>query len=309
MIRNGPLEKREGTGRRRLWPFGRKAMNRRVRPAAAPPIMVLPDEKTKKTPSRWPSLRLMGKIAGALWAAAALSTGAFFGWRFLTRSEKFAIREVRVDNVAHVSAESVRARAGLELGSNLFAADLDGAAREVQADPWIAQVKLRRELPSVVVIDVVEREPACVLAFGALYLADAHGEAWKRATPDEAAGLPVVTGIPRDGYVDDREASQAMVREALAALAVWREKPGRPSVGEVHVDAADGVTFYTANDVVGVRVGPGDGADPAASWRERLARYDAVAASLAESGEKPRLILVDGRAQPDRVTVRLAAKL
>jgi hypothetical protein len=130
---------------------------------------------------------------------------------------------------------------------------------------------------------------------------------FKRATPDEAAGLPVVTGIARDGYVDDRDASQAMVREALAALQAWRERP-RPTVGEVHVDAADGPTLYTVKDLVGVRIGAADGADRAAVWRDRLGRYDEVAAALRDSGEVPRLILVDGRARPDRVTVRLAAR-
>ena len=40
---------------------------------------------------------------------------------------------------------------------------------------------------------------------------------------------------------------------------------------------------------------------------ERLRRYDAVAQALREGGEEPRLIYVDNRARPDRVTVKLAS--
>ena len=195
-------------------------------------------------------------------AIAALAAGAIAGaWaahRWLTSSPKFAVREIHVSPTAHVTAEALRARAGIELGTNLFSLDLDAIARDVQADPWIAHVEARRELPGAVAIDVVERQPACVLALGPLYLADAQGEAFKRATPDEAASLPVVTGIPRDGYIDDREPAQAMVRDALGALAIYRERADRPPIGELHVDFADGITLYT-RDGVGIRIGRLDG--------------------------------------------------
>ena len=55
---------------------------------------------------------------------------------------------------------------------------------------------VRRELPSALVHRLhVEREPTCVVALDALYLADDDGVLFKRATPEEAASLPVVTGV------------------------------------------------------------------------------------------------------------------
>jgi len=92
----------------------------------------------------------------------------------------------------------------------------------------------------------------------------------------------------------------------VAALAAWRGGGGagaheRAAVGEVHVDRIAGVTLYTERGV-GVRIGVIDD-----TLAERLHRYDAVAAALAESGEEPRLVYVDNRARPDRVTVKLAS--
>ncbi len=316
MVRNGPLESRLRGGARR-WPFGPRRANRRTRPAIRPAEVaaladasgrvsaIAPDAPTVRTHRVRDLLAAIAKGTAAAGLAAAAMAGAVQGHRWLTHSPKFAVREVRVSPTVHVRADDVRARAAVEPGANLFTIDLDAVAREVQGDPWLERVSVRRELPATVMIEVRERVPACAVAFGALYLADAQGQAWKRATPDEAAGLPVVTGIPRDAYIDDREAAQALVREALEALAVWREHADRPAIGEVHVDAADGITLYTAAGGVGVRIGRPDGA---ATWRERLARYDRVAASLQSSGEKAQLVLVDQRTRPERVTVKLATR-
>ena len=73
----------------------------------------------------------------------------------------------------------------------------------------------RRELPSTIAVDVVEREAACVVALNALYLADTRGLVFKRANPDEAAALPVITGVDRDAYLSEPEHAREHVREAL----------------------------------------------------------------------------------------------
>ncbi len=255
--------------------------------------------------SRFLRLGLFLRIAALLGIASAATAGILFLRRWLTHSPKFAVVEIRTAATAHLSRETLLSRIGIELGSNLFSLDLERVARELQTDPWVARAQVRRELPRTLVIEITERQAACVVAFGTLYLADANGEVFKRATPEEAVGLPVITGVPRDAYVDDLDSAQAMIREGLGAWAVWRERP-RPVVGEIHVDAAAGVTLYTAKEFVGVRLGRAETGRAAETWRERLARYDAVASALRESHERPRLVLVDGKAK-DRVTVRLAS--
>ncbi|HEY1586710.1 MAG TPA: cell division protein FtsQ/DivIB, partial [Polyangia bacterium] len=164
-----------------------------------------------------------------------------------------------------------------------------------------ARAHVRRELPSTLVIDVVEREAACAVAFGALYLADSDGNVFKRAAPDEAAALPVITGIGRDDFLAQPDAARDELRQALHAVAAWRESGARPPIGEAHVDRIAGVTLYTDRGV-GVRLGVVDDSLPA-----RLGRYDAVRAALDEASETPRLFYVDNRARPDRVTVKLAS--
>ena len=61
-------------------------------------------------------------------------------------------------------------------------------------------------------LDIVERMAACSVALGALYLSDADGDVFKRATPDEAAALPVVTGLAREDWVGQPDHARACAR-------------------------------------------------------------------------------------------------
>jgi cell division protein FtsQ len=241
---------------------------------------------------------LRGLVLGG--AVLACGVGGWGLYRFLTRSPHFAVRQLRFSATKHVSAESLAARAGEVVGLNLFRLDLDEIARDVMQEPWVQSAQARRELPSTIMVDVVEREAAAGVALSAVYLADARGNVFKRANPDEAAGLPVVTGIERDQYLADPDGAQQQIREALAALQAWG---ARPAVGEVHLDKLLGATLYTVAGNLGVRLGRSDG-----DLEARLRRFDAVLSALTSTGERPRLVFVrlDNRARPDRVTVKLA---
>jgi cell division protein FtsQ len=279
------------------WPFGRRG-NRRVRTAQPPATPPPPREPF------WPSLLALlargRRVLLVLGVGLALAGGAWLGRWYVTHARHFAVRDVRVSPLKHLSPQLLLEKAAVPMGINLFSVDRDEVARIIALEPWVARVHVRRELPSTVVLDISEREPACAVALGALYLAEADGTVFKRATPDEAAVMPVVTGVLREDYLSQPLEARADIRQALAVLAAWHDDPSRPPVGEVHVDRIAGVTLYTAAGV-GIRLGPVDG-----TLRARLRRYDAVAGALL-AGEEPRLIYVDNRARPDRVTVKLAS--
>lgn len=271
--------------RRLTWPFSRRG-NRRVRLTRSRLAGV-----GARLKSSLRALILVGVVAACAGAGWGLH-------RFLTRSPHFCVRTLRFSPTRHVSAESLAARAGEVVGLNLFRVDLDQLARDVMQEPWVESARARRELPSTLMVEIVEREAAVGVALGPVYLADARGNVFKRANPDEAAGLTVITGIERDSYLGDSDGAQEQIREALTLLAAWRKNSQRPVAGELHLDKVLGVTLYAGE--LGVRLGRAD------DLEARLRRFDAVSAALAISGEKARLIFLDNRARPDRVTVRLA---
>src|SRR6185295_12786912 len=94
--------------------------------------------------------------------SAAVSLGAWEGWRWATSSEAFAIREIRFEGLSHATEQDLLHRSGLKPGDNLFRADLAKAGRAMQANPWVASARLARRLPGQVVATVVEHRPAAL---------------------------------------------------------------------------------------------------------------------------------------------------
>lgn len=250
-------------------------------------------------PGVWRLLRL----CGALLVSAALVGSLYGGVYFLRHSRSFAIREVRISPTTHVSTATLRELADVEPGENLFRVNLLRVQTALRAEPWLKSVRVRRELPATVTIDVVEYQARALVAFSGLYLVDEEGVVFKRATPAEVAGLPVITGIGREIYVGERADAQGLIREALAAVAVYGASGGdthRPPIGEAHVDRFAGTVLYTAHGM-SIHLGSGEPAE----LKSRLRRFDAVLAALRQTGEHPAIVYLDNRAHPDHITVGL----
>jgi cell division septal protein FtsQ len=152
---------------------------------------------------------------------------------------------------------------------------------------------------------VVERRAVASALLGTLYLIDASGRPFKRATLDEADGLPVITGIARDQYTLARIATEAAFREALGLLSTYSSPDGlaarreRPPLSEIHVDPRAGYSLVLLDGGGEVRLGRGD-------WAGKLARFDEILGAVGPRGPAAlRAVYLDGPTQ-DRVAVRLA---
>jgi cell division protein FtsQ len=196
-----------------------------------------------------------------------------------------------------VPAEEIEELSGVAIGDQLLTVDPDQVAGRLATHPWIAAARVRRELPSVLAIEVTERQAAASALMGALYLLDAGGRPFKRATFEEADGLPVITGVTREQYAALRPASEAVFREALALLEAYGGE--RPKLSEVHVDPRAGFSLVLLDGAGEIRLGRG-------AAEEKLARLDQILSALGPRGLAAlATVYLDG-AVADRVTIRLA---
>jgi cell division septal protein FtsQ len=226
--------------------------------------------------------------------------------RHVVASPRFALREIRGAATTHVSRDEIVALAGAELGDHLLAIDTDAVAARVATHPWVASVRVRRQLPSALAIDVVERHAVASALLGTLYLIDESGRPFKRATLDEADGLPVITGVARDQYTLARAASEAAFREALGLLALYRaaDELGavpapRPALSEIHVDPRAGYSLVLYDGGGEIFLGRED-------WPAKLARLDEILAAVGPRGPAAlRAVHLEGPSR-DRIAVRLA---
>ncbi len=247
----------------------------------------------------------------ALAAVAALAGAAWGGQqavRHVIASPRFALREIRVNPTARVTRDQVLALAAVASGDRLLSIDTDAVAARVASHPWVASARVRRELPSVLAIDVTERSAAAVAVLGGLYLIDESGHPFKRATLDEADGLVLLTGISRQQCAALRDASAAAYREALAILDEYRSPDSssttraRPPLSEIHIDPHYGFSLLLYDGGAEIRLGRGD-------YTDKLERLDRILAGLPALGARSpaslQTVHLDGPNR-DRVPVRLA---
>jgi cell division protein FtsQ len=253
------------------------------------------------------ALRLLGAklvIVGKVLAVLGSIAGAVVAGRqvvgHVIASPRFAVRELRIAPTTHVTGDEIRSLLGVRLGDPLLAVDPDAVAATLTRHPWIASARVRRDLPATLAVEVVERRANASALIGALYLLDEGGRPFKRATPEEADGLPVVTGVTREQYAAMRATSEAVFRDGLALLKAYATAPpARPKLSEIHVDPRSGFSLVLLDGGGEIRLGRGD-------FPDKLARLDRIVAALGGRGPAAlRTIYLDGPLA-DRVTVRLA---
>ncbi len=220
----------------------------------------------------------------------ALSLVAFGGWSMVQRSSYFNIRTIEVGETPHLDRARIAALVGLEGPVNLFRFDARGAEEALAAHPWVATARVEKRMPDRVEIHLSERVPAAVVAIGALYIVDADGQPFIRATPAEAAGLPLVTGLSREGFEGQPAEARARVREALALGRQYERSPmaaARP-LSNVHV--GDGGRLELMLGRTRVVVGQGD-------LRGKLERLERIYETLTQRGVDATYILLDDKGQ------------
>lgn len=236
---------------------------------------------------------VLATVGGTAWA----------GYRFVTTSQRFAITDIKVEGNSRLSTEQIIASLPVHTGENVFATDLDGVVKELRTNPWVASVEAHRELPHTLAIEVHEHVPAAVVTLGGLYLVDASGHPFKKAelAADDGAGLPIITGLDRAAYSANPDGTAAQVRDALDALATWRDgNAERPSIGELHLDTHGGLTLVTYEHAIAIDLGDLDKQLP-----QRMQTFDATWAELtASERNRTRAVHLDARA--DQVTVAFA---
>jgi cell division protein FtsQ len=240
------------------------------------------------------SIKGLAVMGGCALLAAA-------GWSMVQRSSYFNIRTIEVGETPHLDRVRIAALVGLEGPVNLFRFDARGAEEALAAHPWVATARVEKRMPDRVEIHLSERVPAAVVAIGGLYIVDADGQPFIRATPAEAAGLPLVTGLTREKFEAVPVEARARVREALALGRQYERSPmaaARP-LSNVHV--GDGGRLELMLGKSRVVMGQGD-------FRGKLERLERIYETLTQRGVDASYILMDDKGQRSIVKEVAAAR-
>jgi cell division protein FtsQ len=188
--------------------------------------------------ARWLSWR-----AGR-WGVALLVVlyAAYRGTTLVVQASGLQVRRITVHGNVRLSSGEVQAIVEGLRGSSILTADLPGYRRRLMKSPWVADVALRRVLPSTVEVFVSERRPMGLCRLGStLYLVDPHGTLIDEFGPQYSEfDLPIIDGLvgaPSTGRpsIDDSRAElAARVIEALAARKDLAQRISQIDVRDAH---------------------------------------------------------------------------
>jgi cell division protein FtsQ len=220
------------------------------------------------------SRRTAGLVAMALLACGGLAYGAYA----VLTSRWFTVRQIAVHGASRLTTSDVEALVGDLRHDNILLADLGRYQRQLLGSPWIGDVTLHRELPSTVVVDIVERVPMVFAHLGdRLYLVDQSGVIIDEGGPRyRDLDLPVVDGLVRPGATSRSAVDRWRVYLVGRFLSALSAAPAlRARVSQIDVSDPHDITVLLEGDPTIVRVGD-------EHFVDRLERYLALAPTLRE---------------------------
>jgi cell division protein FtsQ len=145
--------------------------------------------------------RLSWTIARRVLSLLLFVFGIYQSIAFAFTTPLLRVNRISVQGNVRLSSGEVQALVEDLRGSSILRVDLEAFRRRLVGSPWIAEVGLRRVLPSTVEIFVSERRPIGLCRMGPdLYLVDETGTVIDQFGPQYAEfDLPIVDGLVSPG--------------------------------------------------------------------------------------------------------------
>jgi cell division protein FtsQ len=258
-------------------------------------------ENRRWRPRQPPAERLFQARRGLLAAVCGigLSTGLWYGLPRALHAVKthryFALTSVEVDGNRRITRGEVLQWAGVKEPASVWDVAPDLVSTHLRSHPWIRRVRVQREFPNRLSIEIGERRPVAVVRLHELSYVDRSGRILGPLRDDDSPDFPLITGLEEaklSGF------APVGVRRALRLLRLCQRLDCFDAISEVHVDQERGLTVFPLHPAAAVVLGWG-------GWREKLARSARVFA--AWEGQVERLAAVDVSFR-DMVVVKLRAE-
>jgi cell division septal protein FtsQ len=175
-------------------------------------------------------------------AVVLVSYATYRAFDLVLSAAGLRIQRISVKGNARLSEGEVRTLSDGIRGTSILTADLGAFRRRLLQSPWVADVALRRVLPSTVEVFVSERTPIGLCRIkNQLYLVDRTGVVIDEFGPQYAGfDMPIIDGLVRaptsaQPVLDERRAElAARVLDAVAARQDLARRISQIDVADLH---------------------------------------------------------------------------
>jgi cell division protein FtsQ len=196
----------------------------------------------------------------------------------------FTIKRIAVTGTAHLSDADVVRLARIAQGTTLPRVDKRGAARRIAASPWVEKVRIDRDFPSTLIIEVTERRPAAIVDAGGSTMWVVSGDGlWLGPRSAEESGVPVIVDLQKVSPVSGGKVNEPVLRNAIAVAAGLGPEL-RAITRTISAPSIEKTALMTDSDV---EVYVGEATD--------MARKDRIARAILKR-EKGRVVYINVRA-------------
>ncbi len=120
-------------------------------------------------------------------------------YNFILNTPYFQIKDIRIEGLQTLSQSQVLDFSGLHLGENIFKINLKKTKSKIESCPIVKYVKISRNWPNSILINVKERMPiGLIKRDDQLYGLDEERVIFKLISEDPVIRLPLITGINND---------------------------------------------------------------------------------------------------------------
>ena len=271
--------------------------------AYAPSESPLPGPVAEKPPNTlggrlWSIVRVVLGVAAVVGTSLLVAASAH---RYALTSPRFSVKNLVVSGSTRFHEGEVRELAGIPAGANIFALDPRGVEARLLQNPWIAQARVNRKLPSTLEVELKQRDATAIAAVGErLYLVSKEGEPFKQVEAGDPFDLPVVTGLHAENLQRERGLELERLGVGLEVIRQYgRLGMSRVSAPEeVHVGDAGQITLTVGKEGVVLAL-------LTKNLRQRLLMAERVVTEMRQSGRLPGVVFADNQAHPERVVVRM----
>jgi cell division protein FtsQ len=191
----------------------------------------------------------------------ALSFALILVYDLATQSAYFKADYIEVSGATRLLDVDVCRCAQLKKGVNILSINLSTVRKRLLSHPLIAKARVKRQLPSKILISIREHQPLAVLDLGRKFVINANGEIFSEADAAFSTGLPVISGLEfSDINIAGRPHSNAF-RSVMAVLRLGQSRSSVlpiDAIKQIHVDRELGLTLRTTGKCKAVRLGYDD---------------------------------------------------
>lgn len=155
----------------------------------------------------------------------------------------FTVQEITVSGNEKISEKEILKRSGLRLGESSIFFFEDSVEKEIKKNQWIREVKVHKEFPKRVHVEIEEEKVYCLVMGedGKPHYLSGTGKMLGTAKFDEGLDFPVLIG---DGIRDSDLLEEALLILDLSSnssVLDWSE------ISEIHLDKIYGIDLYTTD--------------------------------------------------------------